>query len=1041
MLLYDKRTRQIGKVADNLVNEALASGNYEPQPGIEIPVISPDGQPGTLLSDELSKFVQAGGRYRTAAEDRQTADKEIAQIKQETFDNPALAATTAVLRGGSLGLSDVALRGIGELTGKGKETADALRALQEVNPKASLAGEIAGGIASFAIPVTGAANVLGRGAQTAAKVLGAPTRAITALGETAAKTAVGAGKAFDELSTLQKLGRAAVGGTTEGMLIGAGQTLSEAALSDPDLTVQKAIANVGLGGLFGGALSATGRGIFEAGRTAATVIPEKISKTSLPKTAQEFMGWVAEKYGAVNKATRADFEPDARLDELWSRNNQEGRARAVEALNNPAKATQDFVDTLTAGRDLADEVGKTASRAAQVQKGVLDADIGKVDKAIFQKFDDEWSDEAELADALGIDGLLFRPEIKGTKLEVAEKSARNARYDAADIEARKLIENIQSVAKQMQDENIARRGEVYDPGSIAILEDTQALLSKKFFEESRTLTDINDALVTAKNELAEQGRVFGRNPTLMSDKEFRSNKKLFSVWQELKDATTDENIFGEFGAAVAKRADVLTEIKRATKEFDKQFFIDREVDGKITRIANERAQDLFIRNAGNSANFKKELALDDFKSGVNKAIEKLEPLPLQGLDNEIKRLQDLAKQNQKRAVNFAQKPGKERAAKFLDDQISNMQAQRENVIKFNEDMASTSSFARSKITQLEQQLDGTIEQKLTSKLLNKLQSATGRSLIGGFAGYNLGGAGEFIGLDGNTSKTIGGVLGLLAVNPVSALRYISAMETAAGGLDKMAQNAATRFKNYDTKLAIKQGMSTKAVPAIRQTIIRDRLRIEPGERQQETDEKAFKEHRKKLGALMQNPEALFDKVAASIGEEGMQEGPLMTIESFNIANRGLAFLNSKIPKDPYNADALSSDDFTPSKVELMEYSDYAQAVFKPKTLIKQIETASINPRTVEAIKAVYPKMYDDVLGKVTQSLVDSGNKIPYAQRVQLGLLFDIPSTKAMQPDYLARIMSYNAPQEQQQTQQTQQITRSQQIAFRDMKASDRQQRV
>jgi hypothetical protein len=269
------------------------------------------------------------------------------------------------------------------------------------------------------------------------------------------------------------------------------------------------------------------------------------------------------------------------------------------------------------------------------------------------------------------------------------------------------------------------------------------------------------------------------------------------------------------------------------------------------------------------------------------------------------------------------------------------------------------------------------------------------------------------------------------------------MRNAADGFDKMATNAATRFKNIDTKLALRQGIAPKTLPAVRQTIIRDRLRIEPGERRQETDEKAFKEHRKKLGAMMQDPQALFERIADQVGEEGMAEAPRMTIEAFSAINRGLAFLDSKIPKDPYNPDALSTDDFVPSKMELMHYGDYAQAVFKPKTLIKEIEAANINPRTVEAIKAVYPRLYDDVLARVTETLASDANKIKYDQRVQLGLLFDLPAVKAMQPDYLARMMALqqNGQQQEQQAQTTpSKPNRSQMVSFRDMRASEREQR-
>ena len=44
MRLLDKRRQVIVDVADNLVNDALTSGNYELRPGVRIPVTLPDAR-------------------------------------------------------------------------------------------------------------------------------------------------------------------------------------------------------------------------------------------------------------------------------------------------------------------------------------------------------------------------------------------------------------------------------------------------------------------------------------------------------------------------------------------------------------------------------------------------------------------------------------------------------------------------------------------------------------------------------------------------------------------------------------------------------------------------------------------------------------------------------------------------------------------------------------------------------------------------------------------------------------------------------------
>jgi hypothetical protein len=273
---------------------------------------------------------------------------------------------------------------------------------------------------------------------------------------------------------------------------------------------------------------------------------------------------------------------------------------------------------------------------------------------------------------------------------------------------------------------------------------------------------------------------------------------------------------------------------------------------------------------------------------------------------------------------------------------------------------------------------------------------------------------------------------------MSAIKFISRMESAAMGMDKMAANAATKFRNFDRKLKLQEGVSGKVIPAIRQSLIREKLKIVPTDRPQD-DEQAFEKHKERLQEL-KDPQAMYERIHDSIGKE-VSESPRMAIEMFSAAQRGVSFLESKIPKDPYNP-GVYPEDFVPSPVEMSEYSDYVQAVMKPKVIFQQMSNADINPRTVEAIKAVYPKMYDSLLTQVTGQLMNP-KQVPYEQRVQLGILFGVPTVKAMQPDYLARMMALqqNGQQQEQQPQQTQsKPNKSQMVSFRDMKASEREQR-
>ena len=54
---------------------------------------------------------------------------------------------------------------------------------------------------------------------------------------------------------------------------------------------------------------------------------------------------------------------------------------------------------------------------------------------------------------------------------------------------------------------------------------------------------------------------------------------------------------------------------------------------------------------------------------------------------------------------------------------------------------------------------------------------------------------------------------------------------------------------------------------------------------------------------------------------------------------------------------------------------------------------------VEAVKAIYPKLYAEMQVAVMESLASSRQKLSYARRIQLGILLDIPTDKTLSPDF------------------------------------------
>jgi hypothetical protein len=995
-LLYDKSRKKAVNVADNLVNEALQSGNYEFRAGVRVPVIAPNGEEGTVLSDELPSLVPQGFKYLTREEETKRVAGKVEAIKAEAYgDSPATAFTAGALRGATLGLSDVAAVGIGKALGLDNQ--EGLREVQQRNPGMSIAGEVAGGVGAL----------IGTGGASA--VVGAPTRLAIKAGE----------KVAAKVGT-NVFARAGAAGVTEGALLGVGQTVSEAALGDPELTVQKALGNVGMGAFFGGTLNLAGRGLLEGSNLAISKgLKTMAESNAIPKTAKEFAGWLGEKYGAAVNLSRGDFGVDEQSKILWDKGNAEFRKEVVEHMADPDNLYRNIAAKFDDVRKFSDELETTTGKAAKIQKEIIDENIGKITPAKIEALDDE------IAEVLGAEYIATRPTLQGNSLSNAEKKLGVDKFDAAWSKARKIVTDMDQMRVAMMEQN-KKYGTMIDPGSIAEINKITDDLSMTL-QSSRKMSEISDAIVKAKAQIGETTSIFNKPKELMSPVELRTKEALLPLWKSLKEASVDTEIFGDLGATLAARADALNVLRNGVQDFDKQFFTyTKDNKGKWQRIEDYSKIAGFFKNTEATSKEKKRLALEGFNTAVDETIGALKPIDDKAIKAEISNLDKV----RAKVVDAKQK-------EFVTSKIQRLENQISKIQQFNDDMAATVAMAKERKQSFDKLIEFSDAQRAAVNWLSTKESFTGKALYGGLlGGLALPGAAEAMGQEGSyLFNTIGFIGGALVGNPRAGLKFLSGLENAAQGLDKMATNAAKRFKNFDAALEKTTGVRKGVIQGVKQSIIREKLRIEGNT--QEDNEKAYDKHVKDLTKLQRDPVGLYERVYDAVGEDAADEAPVTTQAMFETAQRAVAFLDSKMPKDPYNQ-GLYPDKFTPSFAELDKYANYARAVMKPKTLLKELESGNIKPETVEAVKAVYPLMYDSVVTAVSNELLDE-NKIGYDKRIQLGVLFNIPTVKALQPDYLNRIMGNYAATEVEE--QGKQMNASQMVSMRNIRASEREQRV
>lgn len=274
--LFNHKTGKWEMLDDGMVDDAMRSGQYTFAQGIEVPVVTPTGELGTVKSEDAQEMFEKGYRWQTPDDRKAWEAGNLEAIKQKHFgDKTGAAAAMGALDTATFGASS-ALLAAGDKTG---DLTEAAKEIKDRNTGAYLAGSAAGLILPGAIAKAGAKALTSAGTAAARAVpaLGkvgqavqaadaaiAGSQAVQAVGKVAGaiestvgkvgKTAAEAAGKYANVA--QKSAEAATRGIIEGTAYGLGAGISEASLGKPEDVVDHLISNTMFGALTGGAFGA-----------------------------------------------------------------------------------------------------------------------------------------------------------------------------------------------------------------------------------------------------------------------------------------------------------------------------------------------------------------------------------------------------------------------------------------------------------------------------------------------------------------------------------------------------------------------------------------------------------------------------------------------------------------------------------------------------------------------------------------------------------------------------------------------------------------
>jgi hypothetical protein len=74
-----------------------------------------------------------------------------------------------------------------------------------------------------------------------------------------------------------------------------------------------------------------------------------------------------------------------------------------------------------------------------------------------------------------------------------------------------------------------------------------------------------------------------------------------------------------------------------------------------------------------------------------------------------------------------------------------------------------------------------------------------------------------------------------------------------------------------------------------------------------------------------------------------------------------------------------------------------QAVNDPRSVVRDMQHGRVSKEGVDALRAVYPKLYGDVQTKVLEQVAGARKPLTYQQRQQVALLTGTPTDPALKP--------------------------------------------
>jgi hypothetical protein len=157
----------------------------------------------------------------------------------------------------------------------------------------------------------------------------------------------------------------------------------------------------------------------------------------------------------------------------------------------------------------------------------------------------------------------------------------------------------------------------------------------------------------------------------------------------------------------------------------------------------------------------------------------------------------------------------------------------------------------------------------------------------------------------------------------------------------------------------------------------------------------LKEQLSEIDANAALPMERSSQISGVLSETGAPE----TASQLTLKNGLIAkYLSDHMPRPIKPNTPFKQIKWAPSDAELSRFERRVHAIQNPTSIIDELVNGTLSTEAVDAVKTVYPKLFQNIQGRVMQHFMDNPQTVSYNNRIKLSFLLDMPLDDDLKPE-------------------------------------------